>query len=337
MTALSRNLAVRTMPAPAQQADFLSYLEHSLRDPFTLNLHDCTLLEVVHACIKAKSKLHPTYASHAGTLVHNLKLLQEQYRVTLYPVQVTDVFWGYFISFLQERDLRSTSISTLCSLLRSVLNWAVKYNARVSPTYGDILIPSTHHQGVALTADEISRIAYFDIDLFYANRRKDFRATIKSIRDLFVLSCNLGQRYSDMVRIEPSCFERNIFRIVQQKTGNRAVVNIDKFAVEPKTVYRILEQYGYYAPYSGSIGNYNFYLHSLMRDIGLTDIVRDEELRGGKVVVKNIPKWKAISSHCGRRSFISVNVFRGHNIHDIKRCSGHTDVRSFEGYVCDFD
>ena len=337
MTAFSNNAAVRLAPVAPPQADFRAYLEHSLRDPFTLNLKDCTLLEVIRACTKAKSKIRPKYEEYAGSLIYNLKLLQEQYNVTIYPVQVTDVFWGYFVSFLQARGLRSTSIATLCSRLRSILNWAVKYNATVSPTYTDIIIPSTHHMGVALTADEVSRVSYFDIDRFYAGRRADFRETMHRVRDMFVLSCNLGQRYSDMVRIEPSCFDRNIFRITQQKTGNKAVVNIDKFAIEAKTTYRILERYGHCAPYTGTIGNYNAYLHQLMRDIGLSDVIRDEERRSGKVVVRNIPKWKAISSHCGRRTFISVNVLRGKNVHDLKRCSGHSDLRVFDGYVYDYE
>lgn len=318
-------------------ADFRAYLERQLRDPFTINLKDCNLLEVIRACIKSKSKLRPGYGSRMGMLVFNLGLLQKEYNVTLFPVQVTDVFWSYFVAFLQNRGLRSSSIATLCAQLRAVLNWAVKYNATVSPTYSDILVPKAQNFEIALTADEVSRITYFDIDRFYANRRSDFRETMHHIRDHFVLSCMLFQRYSDMVRIEPSCFERNIFRIVQQKTGTRAVVDIDKYAIEPKTAYKILEKYGYYAPYKGGIGNYNYYLHQLMRDIGFNEQVRIEERVAGKLVIKNVPKWKLIASHVARRTAISVNVLRGQNIHGIKKCSGHSDLRVLESYVRDND
>ena len=325
------------LPTEVPTNDFRTYLEHSLKNPFVLNLKDCTLIEVIRACAKAKSKIRPKYPKTLSALVYNLKALQAEYGVTLYPVQVTDVFWGYFVSFMQDRGLRASSIANLCTRLRSVLNWAVKYNATVSPTYSDILIPSTHHQGVALNADEVSRITYFDVERFYRGRRRDFRDTMNNIRNLFVLSCNLGQRYSDCVRIEPTCFERNIFSIVQQKTGNRAVVNIDKLAIEPKTTYRILEQYGYNAPFKGTIGNYNFYLHQLMKDIGLTDMVREEEKIGGKIVTRVVPKYERISSHVGRRSFVSINVLRGRNIMDIRRATAHTDTRAFQGYVVDLE
>ena len=327
-------IAITTKPREVTE-DFRTYLEKSLRDPFTINLRDRTLMETVRAAVKAKSRLHPNYGSSIAGLVYNLELLEKDYRVTLMPAQVTDVFWGYFISFCQDRGLRASTINTMCQQLRSILNWAVKYNAPVSPTYADFSVPKARNQEVALTADEVSRIAYFDIDRFYADKRKDFRETMKRVRDMFVLSCNLFQRYSDMTRISPECFERNIFRITQQKTGNVAVVNIDKYAIDAKTTYRILEEYGYEAPYKSEISNYNHKLHLLMKDVGLDDLVRIEERRNGRMVVENVPKWKLISSHTARRTAITVNVLRGHNIHGVKKCSGHSDLRIFDNYIRD--
>ena len=35
---------------------------------------------------------------------------------------------------------------------------------------------------------------------------------LERVRDMFVLLCNLGQRYSDIRRISPENFERNLFR-----------------------------------------------------------------------------------------------------------------------------
>lgn len=316
--------------------DFKAYLEHSLRDPFTMNLRDCSLIEVILACAKAKSKLHPNYQKSIGGLTYNLRILESSYNVKLNPVQITDVFWGYFIAFCESRGLKLSTIETMCNQLRSILNWAVKYNAQVSPTYTDFDIKRPRNQEIALTADEVSRITYFDIDRFYAKRRADYRETMHKVRDMFVLSCNLYQRHSDMVRIDPGCFERNIFRIIQQKTGNLAIVNIDRFSIEPKTTYRILEKYEYRAPYTATIGNYNYYLHQLMRDVGLVETVRIEERRNGKLEAISVPKWKLISSHTARRTAITVNVLRGHNVHDIRRCSGHTDLRVFDNYVRDY-
>lgn len=318
-----------------RMSGFQTYLENSLRDPFVLNLEGCSLQEVILACIKGKTRLHPNYRESLAGLIYNLGILEQQYRVTLQTIQVTDLFWGYFIAFCQSRGLRNSTISTMCNQLRSILNWAVKYNAKVSPTYNDIQLPKARNNEIALTADDVSRITYFDTEMFYANKRSDYRKTMERVRDMFVLSCNLYQRHSDMVRIDRNCFERNIFKIVQQKTGNVSVVNIDKFSIDAKTTYRLLEKYDYEAPYKAEIGNYNGHLHTLMRDIGFDEIIRVEEKRNGVLVVENIPKWKMITSHTARRTAITVAILRGCNIHSVKRCSGHTDLRIFDHYVRD--
>ncbi len=329
------NLAAHINGGLTGCADFRTYLEHSLRNPFVLDLQGRTLMEIINSAIKAKSKLHPNYGPCLASLIYNLRKLEEQYHITLYPVQVTDIFWGYFISFCQNNGLKASTIGTMCNQLRSVLNWASKYNATISPTFGDFCIPKATNQEIALTADEVSRIDYFDIDLFYKNKRKDYRETMHRVRDLFILSCNLAQRHSDMLRVDESCFNRNIFTITQQKTGLRAVVNIDLYSLNPKSTYRILEQYNYEAPYKANIGNYNKKLHVLMRDIGFVESVRLEERVNGKLVVENVPKWKLIASHTARRTFTTVNVQRGINIHAIKRCTGHSDLRVLEHYIRD--
>jgi integrase len=332
------SLARTSFSAQNQAVDasaFKAYLIQSFYEPFSLNLQDATLKEVIRACVSAKSKMHRQYKESLGCLIHNLEILEAESGVTLMPRHVTDIFWEYFIAFCQERGLKESTVCTMCNQLRSILNWAVKYNASVSPTYNDVRIPKPLVQEIALTADEVSRIAYFDIDRFYAGRRPELRNTMHRVRDMFVLSCNLFQRHSDMVRIEASCFERGIFRIRQQKTGNLAVVNIERYSIDAKTTFRILEKYGYTAPYTATIGNYNSYLHGLMRDVGLTDTIRIEERKGGFIVAENIPKWKLITSHTARRTATTVAVLRGHNIHAIKRCTGHTDLRCLEKYVCD--
>ena len=335
MPAFSLSASQFSQRAVPVYKDFASYLHHSFADPFVLNLREANLMEVITACVQAKSRLHPNYASTLACLIHNLAILEKENDVVLKPVQVTDVFWGFFIQFLQDRGLRNSTIETVTNQLRSVLTWSTKYNATVSPTYNDVLPPRPDNHEIALTADDVSRITYFDIDRFYAKRRKDFRESMHKVRDQFVLACNLGQRFSDMIRITPSCFEKNIFRISQQKTGNLAVVDINKYAISPKVTFRILDKYGYSSPYTGTIGNYNYRLHTLMRDIGFDDPIRVEEKKHGKMVVENIPKWKMISSHTSRRTFSTINVLRGKNIHGLKKATGHGDIRSLEIYIRD--
>lgn len=152
---------------------------------------------------------------------------------------------------------------------------------------------------------------------------------------MFVLLCNLGQRFSDIRRISPENFERNQFRIIQQKTGNKAIVDIDRYAIIPKLTYSLLKKYGYRSPYTSSVSNYDRYLHSLLKEIGeeFNDTVITEVKVGGVVNRSENQKWELCTSHTGRRTFISYNVMRCPTEAEVRKCSGHKSAKTFERYI----
>lgn len=312
--------------------NFKSYLFAEQQEAFILDLSKATVLEVINEYTNIRVKLSPRFKKSYSCLVHNLQLIQSEFGCTLMPIQITDVFWYNFAAFLVSKGLAVSSIQTLCSQLLSAIQWGAKHKAPIAQSLDLFVMPSFKRQQIALSQDDISRIYHFDLRT--TGKRSQYVRNLTHIKDMFVLSCNLGQRHSDMVRIEKSHFNRNIFTIVQQKTGNTARVDIDKFALDPKTVYAILEKYNYKAPYPGDISSYNKYLKKLMIHVGLNDIVKREERIAGTIKSEYCEKYKLVSSHTARRTFATVNVLRGHRYVDIRRATGHKSESGFEKYIC---
>lgn len=329
------NLAVKTEQIPMGYSDFRLYLEQSLRNPFAIDLANANLKTVIQSYIQVKKNVNPKYGKSLSSLLYNIVAIEKMYNVTLFPVQVTDIFWTMFCGVLQQRGLKNSTIATLANQLRAILRWGQRYNAKLSPSFDVLRIPPCRTHEIALSADDVSRIYHFDVQLFYRNRRPQFRKRMEQVRDMFALGCNLYQRHSDLVRIDKSCFQRNIFQITQQKTGNVARVNIDTDCIDSKTVYAILEKYNYEAPYKGDISNLNHYLKVLMKDIGFTEEIRIEDKILGKVVVSYTPKWQLVSSHTCRRTAITLAILRGDSIHEVKKRSGHSGLNMVEKYIID--
>lgn len=321
--------------AYSPSSDFGTYLQISKDQLFVLDLSQATLIEIIDEQIKVKQKLSPKYGKGMSCLKKHLRLIEEQFGCTLMPVQITDIFWIHFTHHLQCNGISIPSVKTLCSQLRSTLAWASRHRAVISPSYDVIQLPSCKHQQIALTPDDVSRIYHFDINSL--PKRPQYLRHLEKIRDMFILSCNLGQRYSDMIRIDKSSFEFNKFSIIQQKTGTKAIVDIDKFCVDRKMVYQILEKYNYSAPFVGDISSYNKYLKYLMKAVGLTEEIKRETKIAGLIQTERIPKYKLIGSHTGRRTFVTINLLRGIPLHEIMRASGHTSYSSFQKYWCYYD
>ena len=316
-------------------SDFGAYLHISRDQQFILDLSQSTILEILDERIKMKEKISPKYGKGIAFLKKHIGIIEEQFGCTLMPVQITDIFWSHFIHHLQSRGISISSIKTLCSQLKSALSWAAKHRAVIAPSYDLVQIPLYQHQQIALTPDDVSRVYHFDISSI--KKRKQYLRHMERVRDMFVLSCNLGQRFSDMVRIDKYSFDRNIFTIVQQKTGTKAIVDIDKFCVDKRMVYQILEKYNYTAPLTTDISAYNKYLKYLMEHVGFTDPIKRETKINGMIKAEYISKHKLIGSHTGRRAFVTINLLRGIPLHEIMRASGHTSYSSFQKYWCYYD
>lgn len=300
-----------------------------------IDLSTATLIEVINAMTQLKKLLSPNYGKKYSSLLYHLNRLQSRFKCILMPYQINDLFWYNFVPYLVNEGLAISTIKTMCAQLRSALHWGALHHAKISPTFDCIKLPSYSHQQIALTADEVSHIYHFDLRLI--DKRKQYIKHIDRVRYMFVLSCNLGQRYSDMIRIDPSCFERNIFRIVQQKTGTQARVDIDRMSIDPATTYAILNKYNWNAPLRTDISAFDRYLKQLLKYIGFNQNIKRQIKVNGYIKVYEKEKWRLVTSHTGRRTFATINVLRGHHLYEVRRATGHLSESAFEKYLCYFD
>ena len=193
-----------------------------------------------------------------------------------------------------------------------------------------------------LVPSQITDIFYADF-IQWAHEGGNCYSTIKLYCNLLKAAlvwasrhgCILSQRYSDIVRISPENFERNMFRIIQKKTGNKAIVDIDKYAVVPRLTYKLLKKYNYRCPYTSNVSNYNRYLHDLLQLVGeeFNDTVITEVRTGGVICRNEYRKWELCTSRTGRRTFISYNVMRCPTEAEVRKCSGHKSMKTFERYI----
>ena len=324
---------------------FREYLNSSKNDMFTLDLSNCTVIECINKMCEIKQRSHPKIGKCYKMLINKMNDIEQQFECTLKPAMVSSIFWNYFIPFMADQGLKYSTISNLKACLISVLNWSSKYGVKLNPSYAEVDIPRYIPSKISLSPDEISHIYHFKIgqEETYNFRqkkvmklRKNKIETLEKVRDMFVLGCNLGQRYSDLVRISPENFRNGQFSIVQQKTGNKCIVPINTLSIDAKITFAILEKYGYHAPYVGDINNYNGYLHQLLYHIGegfLEEIHIDNKING--VIMRETKRrYELISSHSARRSFATINTLRNIPRSKILRATGHSSEKAFVRYIC---
>lgn len=167
--------------------------------------------------------------------------------------------------------------------------------------------------------------------------RADHIANLERVKDMIVFLANTMQRYSDAKRITRANFSADgmTIYVTQQKTGNKAVVNIAEDTILPKVFRQILQKYDYCAPYNKCINRFNVLSHELIGYIGgefAEDIISIEVKRDGEIVRKQCKKGDKITSHCGRRTGITNLIEKDVQIYNIMKKSGHSNMESVQHY-----
>lgn len=317
------------MFALQQRADFSAIINRKKK--FEIDLSEFTLIGVLEAYQAHKRRIHPNY--ELGSVISTIKKIEVMAGGQIYPDDVSDLFYATMVQWMTNCGLKYNTQTLYCSQIRAALNWGIRHRCPVSSTYDKFDIPSYVPFTIALTPDEVSHIAHFDIDNIPCRPQK--KKTLKCVRDHFVLSCQFGQRYSDMVRITKENFTRHIFSCVQQKTGIKCHLDIDRFAMHPALTYRILERYDYSAPWTGDITNYDKYIKEILRYIGdeFLDEFKIEMKVNGKIVETRKKKWELVASHTARRTFATYNSFRDVPIGELMKATGHKSMSCFSRYI----
>ena len=179
---------------------------------------------------------------------------------------------------------------------------------------------------VYLTADELHRL--YTADLSDMNVLKP--EIVNAVRDVFVVQCLTGLRYSDMCNI----YKENI----QEDDGGKYITLITKKTLKRIKIYfndralHILEIWKYNLPHP-KLEVINRWLPKICKHAGITGRVEVVKLIGNKRVSEYKDKWEVIRSHTARRTFITLMLECGENITTIRSITGHTQLSSFSKYI----
>ena len=263
----------------------------------------------------------------------HLKEYQEDNRKNLAFEQLDYNFSQSFYLYLLQKEFTEGGISQIyshnyvakvLSALKAILNEAMRKGIVV---HNDFIIGNWFKIGykdadtIYLTDEEVELLYNLD---FSKNLR------LEKARDLFVLECLTGLRYSDVTNITQANIVQNqhgtFIKMVTMKTGKIVVIPL-------RTIARnIIQKYeGKYPTISNQ--KYNQYIKEFCQLAGFTDEVITTENREGRTISRTALKYELISSHTARRSFATNAIKAGIPALQVMRITGHTKEASFMKYI----
>lgn len=150
------------------------------------------------------------------------------------------------------------------------------------------------------------------------------------IRKLFVLACCTGLRFSDFTNLKQSHIRTiakvELIDLVTIKTEQRVIIPLHPY------VKAIIQNHDFKAAKTIENKDFNDQLKDICKEVGFDEMVYLNKNEGGKNVVKVLEKYKAITSHTGRRSFITNLRKEGELDANIMKMTGHTTTEQLQKY-----
>ncbi|MDZ7739942.1 MAG: tyrosine-type recombinase/integrase [Bacteroidales bacterium] len=228
-------------------------------------------------------------------------------------------FYNDWIEYLQGLQLCQNTIGKKIMTLKIFLNAATDEGLNTYNHYKKkgFKILSEDSESIYLTEAEILKL--YDMDL-----EGD---PLDKVRDLFVIGCWTGLRFSDWNKITPENITNGFLELKQQKTGGAVVIPLHP------TVEAIIKKYKGQLPELMTNQKFNFYLKEVAKKAGLKDTVHKTITRGGVTVTKAYKKHELVTTHTGRRSF-ATNLYKADfPTLSIMQITGHKTEAAFLRYI----
>lgn len=265
----------------------------------------------------AVNKTLETIKSYKTTLNH-LRNFAAEYKQGVDFKDITIDFYHKFTGHLQDIGNSKNTISKQIKNLKTFMGEATErgLNSNMDFRSRSFRKVTEEVDKIYLTEEEIQRLC--GLKLPKAKER---------VRDLFVIACYTGLRYSDFSRITPDNILHDQIHMRTQKTGEKVIIPLATIVKD------ILAKYDYQLPSAVSNQKMNQYLKDLGELAGIDDPIVITRTIGGTRVRTTYKKFQLISAHCGRRSMATNAYKRGVPSISLMKITGHSTEKAFMSYI----
>ena len=288
------------------------------------------LFSEIESFIKEKEGLISRKALLAFTGMRDHLLSFQQHRKKPITFQsFTYSFYQEFVKFLTyeivqkrrkkpikglKRNSVGKTITRLTTFLRDRMRKGIVGQINISDYKG--MQEEVDH--IYISWAELSTIYHLDLS---------HHPHLEKHRDLFVLGCLTGFRFSDYSEIQPEEVREGMLFIRQAKTNSTVVVPL-----RPDARAILIDKYQMHMPQVSNV-KFNVQIKEIARLTGLTELVKVTHKKGNTILEDIRPKYAWVTSHTCRRSFCTNEYLAGTPMDLIMTVSGHKTEKSFRRYI----
>src|ERR1017187_805580 len=233
---------------------------------------------------------------------------------------ITLEFYNDFVSHLNNRGFSVNTVGDNIKKLKAVIGAAMELGYHNNKAFQSKYFnkPSEEADNIYLSEKELK-----DIELLNLLNKPH----LDRVRDLFLVGCYTGLRFSDFSRLTKKNIADGFIEIQQSKTGDNVVIPVHS------VIKRIIKKYKGLPP---TISNqkFNYFLKEVCQLVPSLQLVESKTTtKAGRKITISMKKWEMVSSHTARRSFATNEYLNGTSTLTIMAVTGHKTEKAFLKYI----
>jgi len=293
-----------------------------IRPPVEQEQEPMTFFKAIEEYIRISNKAPRTKLNY-NVALDNLKEYQKTVKEPITFESINIDFYEEYMNFLTHtKGYAKNTIGTRVKNLKVFMNYANDKGYTNNQGHRHLKFRKVEEtaETIYLTDKEITSLYHLDLS---KNKKLD------RVRDLFIIGCYTGLRFSDLSQITPDKITNTgtRLRIKTIKTGETVVIPLHP------AIREILKKYDNKLPRVISNQKFNDYLKDLGEQAELKEKVSIAHTVKGFQVSTTFNKWQLITVHTARRSFATNMYLAGVPSISIMKITGHRTEKAFMKYI----
>lgn len=236
-----------------------------------------------------------------------------------------ETFYDTLKNFLlYEREYLDNTAGRMVGHIKAFLTWSRKKGYHGVIDLDDYKRFSEEPDTIFFEQEQLEHIEGFNFN----DSRMD------EIRDYLVLQCHTGMRYSDLMKLTPMHVRKDhLVRSLKKTRAKNNFIPLDSTALS--IIERLKKRYEEHGVFVRRISNQklNEAYKELCRKTGFVYDYEKVSYNGQNRLERIKPFYKFVTTHIGRRTFITLSLERGMPINELLPIVGFNDPKSLRPYM----
>ena len=247
--------------------------------------------------------------------------------------------------FRVERGMNESTIRGKFILTRHFVRWCLRKGyttERAALDYKPVFKPLSKPI-IFLTKEELLKLYSYEIPANgtvveltdSAGKKYEWTIlnadTLEWVKDVFLFCCFTGLRFSDAQKLRKSDVKEDHICVLTKKTHKDIKIELNDYSRAILAKYK--DNYFPEALPEVACSVENLYIKNIGELCGFDEPINVTQIVGGKIIEHTLPKWRMLTTHTGRKTFICFALSSGISPQVVMKWTGHADYQSMKPYI----